>query len=211
MCTSTIASFINQVFPHDAPDGTRYNYICYQLAQWVSWQSYISPNYGALPVSLIIVQWGIESGWGGPNISQYYNPAEQGDTCGWPNCGVQPGGVFPRFCNIVDGVKSYSALMINGYPHVMYGWPTGGGGAAGARRCAVNLGQGYESSVALSQGFCGGPPTISSSSPRIWDAGGYNSGGGPGSSIYTTMEAPANADCLPNLHYIQNVDPGLGF
>ena len=90
--------------------------------------------------TMIICQWGIESAWGGPNISSYYNPGEQGAACGYPQCGTQPDG-FPKFCNISVGVGAYSALIINGFSHVMRSYTVGGAGQAGMQAAAKALGR----------------------------------------------------------------------
>src|SRR5690349_19448426 len=110
-CASSIQSFLNQGFSY-VFNGITYVESTVQLAKWVSYQSYISPFVGDLPISLIIAHWGNESGWGGPTMSTYHNPGNQGNTCGWPsNCGHEPNGL-PAFCDIRDGVHSYSALII---------------------------------------------------------------------------------------------------
>jgi hypothetical protein len=210
VCTTNIANFINHVFNYGQS-----NWYLWQLAQWVSYQSYISPQAGALPVALIIVHWGLEWGWNGSAIQTYGNFANQGGTCGWPQCGSYGSG-FPAFCNIVDGVKSYSALMINGYPHVQYPWYliAGSYGAVGAtNQLGINLGQGWEGvyNPTFDESYCGGPGPVNSSSPRLWDVDRYDGGSGPGSQIYNTINYSGNSDCLPNICYIQTTDPGLGF
>ena len=200
MCSSTIQNFLNQTF---SCNGNTYTTV--QLAEWVSYQSYSSPYYGDVPISLIIAQWGIESGWGGADMSVYNNPGNQYCTQGGSQCGQEPNGI-PAFCCIVDGVKAYSALLINGYPHVAHAYADGGFGQPGMQSAAVALGQGYEGSQSLSDGYCGGPSTISQSSSRIWATSQYNDGNGPGSALYDTINAN---DCLSNLNYVQTTNPGL--
>lgn len=103
-------------------------------------------------------------------------------------------------------MKSYAGLLIKGYPHVaqaygLCGQP-GFGDLAGATRA---LGIGYYAFQPVSDGFCGSYPTISSSNPRLWDAGRYDNGNGPGRAILDTINA--NPDCLGNLTYVQTSDP----
>lgn len=213
MCTPSISSFLGYTYSYFDQNGVIHNVTTVDLAKWVSYQSYISPNVGALPVSLVVVQWGLEWGWSGSSIAQYRNMANQGGSCGFAVCGSYGGGVFPTFCTVPEAVRAYGSLIINGYPHVQYPWYLSGGGSSGMQQCAINLGQGYQSGVSLSGGdYCGGPcPAISSSCPRIWDAGHYDDGGGPGSQVYDTINYSGNGDCLPNLNFIQTLDPGLGF
>lgn len=82
MCSPSIQSFVNSWWTYPIPGGTgTANTV--SLAQWVSYQSALSPYCGSVPVSLIVAQWGIETGWGG-TFGTYNNPGNQGDGCGYP-------------------------------------------------------------------------------------------------------------------------------
>jgi hypothetical protein len=127
-------------------------------------------------------------------MSSSNNPANQIGECDYPNpCPAC--GSFAGFCSIDQGVKAYTGLLIKGYPHVAEAWALCGqpgyGDLAGA---ATALGQGFYNFRPVADGFCGGPATISASTPRIWDAGRYDDGGGPGSAIIDTINHPSNAD-----------------
>lgn len=205
-CASNISSFLSDAYYVYQPDYPRY-YTSVQLAQWVSYQSFRSPYYGFVPVSLILTQWGLESGWNSSNNFTYYNnPANQGSGCGFSTCGTYNSGRFAAFCNIPAGVSSYAQLIIQGYQHVAAGYTDAGGDVQNA---ATVLGQGYRSCCTYDGSFCWGASntTISSTNPRVWDAGHYNgSGYGPGSDIYRTISFNS---CLSDYNYYQSTNPNL--
>lgn len=145
--------------------------------------------------------------WHYPDISIRFGCIEQADPCGYCSSGSQPNGL-PVFCDIRYDVQSYSALIINGYPHVMHAYSDAAGGAAGMKQAAIALGQGYEAGISLSSNYCTGGQTraIDSSHPRLWATSKYNDGNGPGSSIYDTINANT---CLSQYNYAQTTDPGV--
>lgn len=196
----SVSSFLSQTIQgYDVTD----------LAKWVSYQSLISPLYGGLPVSLILTQWGLESGWGGPDISTYYNPANQNSGCGvGSTCGHEPNGLA-AFCSIKDGVKAYSALIINGYPHVMAAYTDQRTSIQGFNAAAQALGQGYYSNyTGGSVNYCASQyySLTSSSGARIWAESEY--GTPPGNDMITTFNANTN---LQDLNYVCSTNPLPGF
>lgn len=206
MCAPSIQNFLNSSWTYPVAGGSAAA-TTLNFAKWVSYQSFLSPYCGVVPVSLIVTQWGIETGWGS-TFGVYNNPGNQGDWCGYSSaCGRQPNGLA-AFCDLNDGVKSFAGLLIKGYPHVAEAWSRcGQPGCCVIAEAARALGIGYYDFRAVADGFCGPYTTISSGSPRIWDAGLYDDGNGPGSSIYDTINA--NPDCLGNLNFVQTTDPGV--
>lgn len=191
VCSFVGSSWYDSIYDTD--------YSVSQLAAWVSYQTWRSANAGEVPISLIMAQWGIETGWGGSDWSPYNNPAQQASTCGWGSqCGSEPIG-YPIFCSIGEGVQSYGALLTQGYPHVAFAYAEGGVSYA-----ASALGKGYYTGITLNSTWCGWPGPISSSSPRIWAASEYNDGGGPGSAITDTINANS---CLSAYDYVQTSNP----
>lgn len=155
-----------------------------------------------------MIQWGLESGWGGEDISLYYNPANQAAGCNvGAVCGQQP-NKLPAFCTIKDGVKVYSALIIKGYPHVMWAFSDNGNGTNGLKPAAGALGQGYYSGYnGGTITFCGGSYTLTSSSgARIWATSKY--GSPAGADIISTFNANSN---LQALNTIVKTNPLPGF
>lgn len=154
----------------------------------------------------MVAQWGLETCWG-DTFGTYSNPANQASTCCYPQCGWEPNGTIPQFCDLDAGVKSFAQLLIAGYPHVAQAYSLcGQPGSNDLSGAAKALGIGYYAFQAVSDGFCGGPASISSSSPRIWATSGYNDGGGPGSGLIDSINANT---CLSNLNYVQTSDPQI--
>jgi hypothetical protein len=192
----SVCSFLTSTW-YDPP--TKATYSVAQLAEWVSYQSFRSKEYGDVPVNLVLTQWGIETSWGGTDWYPYYNPGQQGSTCGYGSqCGTEPIG-YPIYCSIGQGVQSYADLLVNGYPHVATAYAYGGVSWA-----ASALGKGYFTEEAVTSTFCGWSGPINSSHPRIWAGGEYNDGGGAGSSITDTINANS---CLQSYGFVQVTNP----
>lgn len=205
MCNTTVCGFLSAFWTYPIPGGTGAA-STENFARWVSYQSNLSPYCGNIPVSLIVTQWGLETCWG-DTFGTYNNPANQAGGCCYPTCGLQPNGSFVKFCDLNAGVKSYSQLLIKGYPHVAQAYGQCGQPGYGVLSAATQaLGQGYYDFQAVSDGFCGGPASISSSTPRLWDQAGYNDGNGAGSGLLDTINANT---CLSNLNFVQTTDPQI--
>lgn len=206
-----VCEFINQVQSYKYL-GQTYSYTTLDYAKWASYQSRRSPHYGELPVAYFIVQWGWETGWGGTNWTQYRNTGEQADSCGIGNtCGTQPNG-FPIFCTIRDGVMAYTNLLLRGYAHVQYAYTYSSNPNlpdAGIDAAFEAVGRGYHTANNTAVDFCGWSGTANSStSKRLWDAGGYNDGSGPGSNLKGTFHYSGN-QCIRDLNYVQTTNPNL--
>jgi hypothetical protein len=196
-CASSISNFLAQSYAYQDAYFTTV-----ELGKWVSYQSYRSPYYGTVPVSLVVTQWGLETGWNnGCNcLTTYYNPGNQASGCGWCVNRTMPNGL-PGFCDLSAGIHAYAQLLIQGYRHVASAYAD-----YGLNTAAQALGQGYETGYSIPNNFCGGPATISQSTPRIWAASHY--GAPAGSDIYNTIAANT---CLSDLNYVQSNDPNLPY
>lgn len=150
--------------------------VCLFTAAWVGWLfSRYAPVKGWISTAFVLTQWGWESGWGGKDISTYFNPGNQ-FSCGCGStCGKESDGKTPAFCSIRDGVNAYALLLTFGYSHVLEAYGVGGFSTA-----AKALGQGYYSGyTGGTVTYCGGPYTLTSpSGARIWAAGQYGSPAG---------------------------------
>lgn len=188
-----VCNWINQVHAYTY-NGTTYNVTTLQLAAWASNQTYRSSKAGYLPIQFFLTQWGWESGWGGYNWSTINNPAMQKSGCNVATpTGYTPSG-FAKFASIRDGVRAYTALLINGYPFVQYGSMSDSTGYK-------SLGRGYHPNYNLSVNYCGASGTFNGNpGKRVWDLGQYDNGGGPGSALSGQYNANA---CLQQWNGVQ--------
>lgn len=200
-CATSISSFINQSIG---------SYTIQQYAEWASWETYNNTAIvGELPVAFFVLHWGLESLWGGADISVHYNPANQGGTCGYTKCGTYSSNpTLPAFCNISDGMHSYINLMMNGYPHVPWAY-----GAGTLSTAATALGQGYYTDyLGSATSYCAAQSYAlnSPSTLRLWATSEYKDGstGVPGSQFTDTYNANT---CIQSLDYIQTTNPLPGF
>lgn len=191
--SANVCNWINQVQTYSY-NGTTYSVTTLQLAAWASNQTYRSPKAGYLPIQFFLTQWGWESGWGGYNWSTINNPAMQKSGCGIavPN-GYTASG-FAKFNSIRDGVRAYTALLINGYPFVQYASATDSTGF-------VSLGRGYHPLYSSAVNYCGASGTFNGNpGKRLWDNGQYDDGSGPGSKLKSSYNANA---CLQQWNVVQ--------
>ncbi|MFK7694538.1 hypothetical protein [Paenibacillus sp. HJGM_3] len=74
--------------------GTSYTVL--DLAKWVSYQSYLSPYHGSIPISFVLCHWPFEIGWSITAFESRYNPGNQGALCGYSGTsdGTPPGTSF---------------------------------------------------------------------------------------------------------------------
>jgi|GEM_PF-7002504 len=191
----SVVSFLSQ---------TIQGYNVTDMAKWVSDYTLNSPVYGYVSPALVLIQWGLESGWGGVDISTYFNPGNQASSCG---CGStklpsEPNGL-PAFSSIRDGVNSYANLLTFGYPHVLAAYADGGFSLA-----AQALGQGYYTGYnGGTVTYCGGQYTLTSQSgARIWAASHY--GSPAGQDMISTLNANTN---LQALNQVYTSNPLSGF
>lgn len=166
--------------------------VCGFVDEYESWAMYAACLMGNnLSVSLILAQWGDESGWGGSDICTAHNPGNQGSTCG-----------IGGFDTLQHGVESYANLMAQGYPFVgctFTHYFNEGDDATATKQAAIALGQGYSpiSSCNTDYNYCGWSGTPSASNPHYWATGQYNyNDGGPGSALYVTIQ---DNSCLSDL------------
>ncbi|MHA7578993.1 hypothetical protein ACX12E_01235 [Paenibacillus vandeheii] len=203
-CVTNINNFVTGSVTYN---GTRYDLL--PLAQWVSYQSWRkSGGLNGLPVSLILAQWGFEHSWSTSSVQNSYNFAYQDGTCGATSGVYDPNNSTPgkrlKFTNMLDGVRSYARLIIEGYIHVRYAYSGNGGNSLGASEAAKALSAGYWT------GYKGDATTYCTSSSyavnsvstrRLWATAGY-------SGMDTTI-TNSNNTCLNTLHYIQKTDPNV--
>ena len=194
---------ITCVAPTVSPACSDYG-VCGFVSEYEDWAKYAACRMGShpFPLSLILAQWGDESGYGGSDICTCNNPGNQGASCGIgnTNCSVS-GCPEVAYCSLKDGVDSYANLMAQGYPFVActYEYYANSGNCAeGVKQAAIALGQGYSPVTSCNTyiDYCGYSGTPSASTPRIWASGEYNDGNGPGSALYDTIQANS---CLYNL------------
>ncbi|MFB5268612.1 hypothetical protein ACE41H_17765 [Paenibacillus enshidis] len=203
-CASNINSFVNGSVTYN---GTRYDLLA--LAKWVSYQSWRkSGGLNGLPVSLIIAQWGFEHSWNAGSVQTSYNFAYQDGTCGFSSGVYDPNNSTPgkrlRFTNMLEGIRSYAKLIIEGYIHVRYAYSGNGGNSAGAAAAANALSVGYWTGyTGPATSYCSSTSYAvnSASTRRLWATAGYN---GMDSTITSS-----NNTCLNTLHYIQKTDPNV--
>jgi hypothetical protein len=177
--------------------------VCSFVSNYEDWAKFAACKMGGnpIPTSLILVQWGNESGWGGGDISVCYNPGNQGATCGIGS-GCYPSGYTEVcFCSLEEGVAPYANLMSKGYPFVAATHQydaSAGNYAEGVNEASIALGQGYSPTASLNTyiDYCGWSGTPPESTPRLWAASEYNDGNGPGSALYDTIHANS---CLSDL------------
>ncbi|GAB6992318.1 glucosaminidase domain-containing protein [Paenibacillus pini] len=206
-CASNINTFVNYSVSYYTGTLPPNTYTVTDLAKWVSYQSYLSPYYGAIPVSLILGQWGFEMGWSGSELTARYNPGNQDSACGYSGSyisGVTTPGKRLQFSNIKEGVTAYANLLIAGYKCVATAYSTGGiGTGTGLSRACDALSKGYDSAQAESSSYCSSSSYAenSSSTKRIWATAGY-------SGLYSTISSTNNT-CLNGFNYIQSTNPGL--
>lgn len=218
-CASNIQSFLNLQLSYPCyVNGYWQNYSAsiLDLARWVSYQSYIDSYSGSIPVSVIVAQWGNETGWGTSGLfKDGKNLAGMKFTCdsAITRCGdyYVNNVKFAVFCNYRDAVRAYSQLLRIGYQHVASAASNGEGSTpAGYKAACIALGQGFRSGFSFSTNYCTSGTTavtFSSSNPRKWDAAGYTTINQPGSILYNTI---AQNDCLYNLG-VQTTDPRIQF
>jgi hypothetical protein len=204
-CASNINTFVNGSITYN---GTRYDLLA--LAKWVSYQSWRkSGGLNGLPVSVIIAQWGFEHySWTLPSLQSSYNFAYQDGTCGATSGVYDPNNTTPgkrlKFTNMLDAIRSYARLIIEGYPHVRYAYSGNGGNSAGAAAAANALSSGYWTGYTKSAtSYCSSTSYAvnSSSTKRVWATAGYSGMDGTITS--------SNNTCLNTLHYIQKTDPNV--
>jgi hypothetical protein len=206
-CATNVNNFVNTTVSYYTGTLPPNSYTVYDLAKWVSYQSYLSPYYGAIPVSLVLGQWGFEMGWSGTELSSRYNPGNQDGTCGYSGSyipGVTTPGKRLQFSNIKEGVSAYAHLLIAGYKCVATAYSTGGiGTSTGLSRACTALSDGYDSAQADPSTYCSSTSYAenSSSTKRIWATAGYT-------GLYSTISSATNT-CLNSYNYIQSTDPGL--
>jgi hypothetical protein len=204
-CATNVNNFVNGTVPYT--DSFTHNFAVLDLAKWVSYQSYRSPYYGALPVNLILGQWGFEMGWSLSEFSSRNNPGNQDGTCGY-NGSYIPGVTTPgkrlKFSDLIEGVTAYAHLLISGYPCVQSAYSHGGiGTGTGLSRACTALSVGYDADNSTSSSYCTSNTydENSSSTARIWATAGYN-------GLYSTISS-SNNTCLNGYNYIQSSDPAL--
>lgn len=209
-CASNINNFVNGTITYT--DSFDHHFAVLDLAKWVSYQSYRSPYYGAIPISLILGQWGFEcsnsnGSWRLDEFQARYNPGNQDATCGYSGSYI-PGSTTPgkrlKFSNLIEGVTAYAHLLIAGYKCVAEAYSRGGIGTnAGLERAVNALSKGYDKDTSASSTYCasGSYAENSESTKRIWATAGY-------SGLYGTLTS-SNNTCLNGLNYIQSSDPNL--
>ena len=170
--------------------------VCTFVSNYEDWAKFAACKMGSnpIPTSLILAQWGNESGWGGGDISVCYNPGNQGATCGVGSECYPSGYTELCFCSLEEGVASYANLMSKGYPFVAatyHYYAKSGNYAEGVKQAGITLGQGYSPIASLNTyiDYCGWSGTPSASTPRLWAKSEYNDGNGPGSALYDTIQA----------------------
>lgn len=180
-----------------------------ELAQWVSYQSFRSPYYGAVPVSLILGQWGFELGWSTGEFSSRWNPGNQDGMCGYRGSylpGDLPPGKRLAFVSPFQGVTAYAHLLIAGYPHVLWAYSAGGYGKPGLERAVNALSRGYDTGYSQqATTYCATKSYAlnSDAQKRIWATAGY-------SGLYSTLTW-SNNTCLVDKLYVQTSNPRIGF
>lgn len=189
--TANILAFVNGSFYFA---GQQYKIL--DMAKWVSYQSYRSPYYGTIPVSLVLCQWGFEMGWNVSEFASRYNPGNIDSTLeysGSKDSSNPIPGKRVRFTTPYDGVAAYAHLLISGYKHVAWSY----GASPSNLQLAINaLNNGYAT------GYNGGAATYgggyylldSPEHARIWATAGY-------SGMYSTIQ---NNDCLNGNTFTQS-------
>ncbi len=177
--------------------------VCTFVSNYEDWAKFAACKMGSnpIPASLILAQWGNESGWGGGDISVCYNPGNQGATCGVGTECSPSGYTELCFCSLEEGVASYANLLSKGYSFVAATYQyyaSAGNYAEGVQQASIALGQGYSPIASLNTyiNYCGWSGTPSASTPRLWAESEYNDGNGPGSALYDTIQANS---CLSDL------------
>ncbi|MNI55795.1 hypothetical protein D3C73_1107670 [compost metagenome] len=204
-CASNINAFVTGTVPYT--DTFTHNFAVLDLAKWVSYQSYLSPYYGALPISIVLGQWGFEMGWSLTEFAARNNPGNMDSTCGYSGSiipGVSTPGKRYKFDNLIEGVTAYAHLLIAGYPCVQSAYSHGGiATAAGLTKACNALSAGYDADNTTSSSYCANSTYAenSSSTKRIWATAGY-------SGLYITINGTNNT-CINGYNYIQSSDPGL--
>ncbi|WP_340021704.1 hypothetical protein MHI24_22255 [Paenibacillus sp. FSL K6-1096] len=196
-CLSNQSDFINGAV---ISQGTSYNII--DLAKWVSWQSFQSPYFGVLPISLVLAHWAFEHGWSRSSFQSAWNPGFQTGTCGYSGTTDNtPHGTF--FNNVIQGVSAYAHLLISGYRHVQFAYSHAGFGNTGLNAACTALRYGfYANYTGSSTSYCSSQSYAlnSTSTRRLWTAsGGYQ-------NMYETI---TGRDCLNNYTYQQSSDPNV--
>lgn len=188
--------------PSSSPSCGHYS-ICDFVSEYEDWAFFAECMMTTpIPASLILAQWGIESGWGEGDICNCHNPANQGSSCGVGSTCSVSGYKELCFCSLLDGVTSYANLMDNGYPFVSctyWYYANQGNYNEGVKQAAIALGQGYSNVASCNTyiDYCGWSGTPSPSRPRTWAQLLYDDGNGPGSALYNTIQANS---CLSSLN-----------